>query len=60
VGSAISHIGDFDGDGVEDVAVTCYQCERAAKEGQGVILFSGRTHAVLGRIGLHDGQYVFR
>jgi hypothetical protein len=57
MGSAIRCVGDFDGDAVEDVAVTRYNREAPSYPGEGVVLVSGKTRAVIGRIELDDTQH---
>lgn len=54
IGSAIRCVGDFDGDGAEDVAVTRFNREADGCPGQGVVLVSGKTLSVIGQIELND------
>lgn len=50
IGAAIRNLGDFDGDGVDDVALTTMDTESRGVPGQGVIVYSGKTHTELLRV----------
>lgn len=61
MGSVLRCIGDWDGDGVEDVAVTRANAEMPGGSGQGLVLVSGKTRSVIGRIELDEkSRYVYR
>lgn len=61
IGSAVRCVGDFDGDGVEDVAVTQFNREADGWPGQGVVVVSGKAQCTIGRIELDDrDRYVWR